>query len=120
MKKILMMLIMALLSTAMADAKLKFKSFHATPNTCVVEMVDDNAGSTLTSGGAMLKNDGREYEASWYECKLENGRATYKAVFPFQPALRDTIIILDINGKKVKKNITSDILDYLSTNPYLR
>lgn len=120
MKKIFMLLIVALLATVGADAKLKFKSFKATPNSCVVEMVDDKAGGTITSDGALLQNDGKEYEASWYGCELRDGKAVYKAVFPFQPALRNTVIILNINGKTVKKNITSDILDYLSTNPYLR
>lgn len=119
MKNILLIAIVALTALC-GHAKLKFKSFQATPNSCVVEMTDPDAGRSVRTEGAMLKNDGKEYEASWYECRLENGTATYRAVFPFQQNLRNTVIILDINGKKVKKNITNDIIDYLSTNPYLR
>lgn len=120
MKKILMIIAAAALVAFSCEAKLKFKSFKATPNSCVVEMTDTEAGHSHTSGGAVLKNDGKEYPATFYECTLENGIATYRAVFPFQQNLRNATIILDINGKKVKKNIQSDILDYMSTNPYLR
>ncbi len=119
MKKIIM-IVMLVMMAATASAKLKFKKFEATRNTCVIEMTDPDLSSGSKLNGAWLKNDGKEYDAVWHGVETKDGKTVLKAVFPFQPSLRNVTIILDVNGKRVKKNINADILDYLSSNPYLR
>lgn len=115
-----LLLILAISTIFNVSAKLKFKSFEATRSSCVIEMIETHPGKQISVDGAWIKNGGVIFPAISYECRLENGKPVYRATFPFQPELRNITIILEINRKRVKKNIQEDIVDYLNTNPYLR
>lgn len=119
MKKILFLFILACLAFV-AEAKLKFVKFEATRSSFVVEMTDTNPVSSGSLSGAWLKNDGKTYDALWYEITDRKNQKILRAIFPFQPSLRHVTIIFEIDGKRVKKTIDSDLRDYMDSNPYLR
>ncbi|MEZ3519472.1 MAG: hypothetical protein K1V75_05985 [Muribaculaceae bacterium] len=122
MKKLILMLIIMAFVTASGHAKLRLKSFTPGTSACVIEMIDDKAHPDASLQKAMLRNDGKDYEATWYQSRMaDDGHSViYRMVFPFMTCLNHTTVILEINGKKVKKEITSDIMDYLWSNPALR
>lgn len=122
MKKIILLLMIMAFGAVSGHAKLRLKSFQPTTSSCVIEMIDDKARPDASLQSATLRNDGKDYEATWYQSRTaaDGHSVIYRMVFPFMSSLNRTTVILEINGKKVKKEITSDIMDYLWSNPALR
>lgn len=109
MKKIILLTALAACASG-TSAEIRYQSLDNIGATNIV-LIDNNAPERVEVSGAVLHDNGKEYEAKSIRSDLKDGTATYKLSFKRLTFFKDCRLTITVNGTEHTIDIQKALTD---------